>query len=189
MRCSLMIRGITFQESGEREPIMRVSPQFTEHPSFSPVYGAPPRDPANNAASLTTPSTLLAPTGALYTMILKSSFCDFHSDQCPHPVHFAFTFPPRKERKLFVIQNMEQSLSVIQKLKLPPISMIIFIPMILFPITAHLTFIATKVAANALIWWSHNIFYSEEHHNHQTGSRFFIIMAIVASKQPPNTLW
>ena len=89
---------------------------------------------------------------------------------------------------MFVNQNMEQSLSVIQKLKLPPISMIIFIPMILFPITAHLTFIATKVAANALIWWSHNIFYSEEH-NHQTGSRFFIIMAIVPSKQPPNPLW
>ena len=60
-------------------------------------------------------------------------------------------FPQGKERKLFVIQNMEQSLSVIQKLKLPPISMIIFISMILFPITAHLTFIATKVAANALI--------------------------------------
>ena len=49
----------------------------------------------------------------------------------------------------------------------------LLIAQILLPITAHLTFIATKVAANALIC-SHNIFYSDQNTStHTTTTRFF----------------
>ena len=57
----------------------------------------------------------------------------------------------------------------------------LLITQILFPITAHLTFIATKVAANALICCSHNIFYSDQTTStHTTTTRFFDFTSVPA---------
>ena len=58
----------------------------------------------------------------------------------------------------------------------------LLIAQILLPITAHLTFIATKVAANALICSSHNIFYSDQTTGtHTTTTRFFSFHKRVSS--------